>query len=88
MCFYYTISGGNVALTQNYLNTLTNGEHAVKLYSGDKVATATIAIKNNAVVKAAGTGDIGIALYAGMAIVSLLGTGVVIGNRKRKEFRF
>jgi len=81
---YYTVSGGNVTLTQAYLNTLSNGSHTVKLYNGDKVATATITVKNNAVVKSAKTGDIGVGLYGVMAIASLLGSGIVAGKKRKK----
>jgi len=81
---YYTVSGGNVTLTQAYLNTLSNGSHTVKLYNGDKVATATITVKNNTVVKSAKTGDIGVGLYGVMAIASLLGSGIVAGKKRKK----
>jgi len=80
---YYTVSGGNVTLTQAYLDTLTSGQHTVKLYSGNKVATATITVTNSGAVKTAKTGDMGIALYVGMSVASVMGTGIVIGKRKK-----
>ena len=85
-----TISGSNVTLSDAYMKTLSNGKHTVAIENATKVAKATITVNNTTTattakpVTASKTGDAGIALYAGMAVASLLGTGVVITSRKRK----
>lgn len=86
----YTVSGSNVTLSDAYMKTLSNGKHTVAIENATKVAKATITVNNTTTattakpVTASKTGDAGIALYAGMAVASLLGTGVVITSRKRK----
>lgn len=81
---YYTVSGGTVYLTGEFMKTLANGKHTVKLYDGLKVATGTITVTGNMNVVSAATGDMGVALYAGLAISSLLGMGWV-GKKKHDE---
>ena len=78
---YYTVSGGNVYLTDEFMKTLTNGSHTVKLYDGAKVATGTITVSGNAAVTAPKTADAGIALYGVLTVSSLLGMGW-LGKKK------
>ena len=78
---YYTVSGGSVYLSGEFMKTLTNGKHIVKLYDGLKVATGTMTVTGNAAVQSAATGDAGLALYGILSISSLLGMGWV--SRKK-----
>ena len=78
---YYTVSGGNVYLTGEFMKTLTNGKHTVKVYDGLKVATGTMTVTGNAPVQSASTGDTGIVIYGVLAISSLLSMGWV--SRKK-----
>ena len=81
---YYTVSGGNIALSGEFMKTLTNGKHTVKLYDGLKVATGTITVTGNTNVISAPTGDMGVALYAALSVSSMLGMGWV-GRKKHGE---
>ena len=74
---YYTVSGGNVTLTDAFMKTLANGKHTVKLYNGDVVATGTMTVSGNAAVVSAKTADMGVALYGVLSVSSLLGMGWV-----------
>ena len=73
---YYTVSsngsGSIVTLTDAYLATLKAGTYTIKIESATHVSTVTI--KANGTPK---TADAGIALYAVMAVSSLMGTAVV-----------
>ncbi len=75
---YYTVSsngsGSIVMLTDAYLATLKAGTYTIKIESATHVSTGTFTIKANGTPK---TADAGIALYAVMAVSSLMGTAVV-----------
>ena len=75
---YYTISsngsGSIVTLTDAYLATLKAGTYTIKIESATHVSTGTFTIKADGTPK---TADAGIALYAVMAVSSLMGTAVV-----------
>ena len=75
---YYTVSsngsGSIVTLTDAYLATLKAGTYTIKIESATHVSTGTFTIKANGTPK---TADAGIALYAVMAVSSLMGTAVV-----------
>lgn len=83
---YYTVSGSNVIFTAEFLKTLKNGSHTVTVENATRIAKGVFTV-NNPVggAKAPTTADAGIALYAGMAIASVMGTGVVFTSRKRKN---
>lgn len=83
---YYTVSGSNVTFTAEFLKTLKNGSHTVTVENATRIAKGVFTV-NNPVggAKAPTTADAGIALYAGMAIASVMGTGVVFTSRKRKN---
>ena len=78
------MSGGNIVLSGEFMKTLTNGKHTVKLYDGLKVATGTITVTGNMNVISAPTGDAGLALYAALSVSSVLGMGWV-GRKKHGE---
>ena len=75
---YYTVSsngrGSIVTLTDAYLATLKAGTYTIKIESATQVSTGTFTIKADGTPK---TADAGIALYAVMAVSSLMGTAVV-----------
>ena len=75
---YYTVSsngsGSIVTLTDAYLATLKAGTYTIKIESATHVSTGTFTIKADGTPK---TADAGIALYAVMAVSSLMGTAVV-----------
>ena len=81
---YYTVSGGNVVLSGEFMKTLTNGKHTVKLYNGSIAATGVITVTGNT-VQAPRTGDAGAVLYGVMAISSVLGMGWVARKNAAKN---
>ena len=71
---YYTVSGSNVVLSEEYMRTLPNGAHTIRLYDGVTYATATWTVTGNAAtITAPKTADPGVALYAALAVSSALG---------------
>lgn len=83
---YYTVNGSNVTFTAEFLKTLKNGSHTVTVENATKIAKGVFTVNNpTTAVQAPTTADAGIALYAGMAIASVMGTGVVFTSRKRKN---
>lgn len=82
---YYTVSGGNVTLSETYLKTLTNGKHTVKLENDSYIATGEITVNNPAGVASAKTGDVGVVLYVGISLAAVLGSAAVIGTRKKEN---
>ena len=79
----YTVSGGVVTLSEAYLRTLSNGKHTVRVENAKYISTAVITVSNST-VKSAGTGDMGLGLYALLAISSVTGAAW-LGLKKRKE---
>jgi len=93
--------GETIALQKTSGGTPTDGTYSVgdgtvTIYA-TKFSTYAVAYSNatgnhgghsgsGAKINSAKTGDMGTALYCGFAIVSLMGSDVVIGTRKRKEF--
>ena len=80
---YYTVSGSDVTLTADYLKTLRSGKHTVKIENATKVATGSFTLSGSGAGQSSRTGDAGIAIYAAMSAVSLLGSAAWL--RKRKE---
>ena len=78
---YYTVSsngsGSIVTLTDAYLATLKAGKYTVKIENKTHVSTGTFTIKADGTLSSPKTADAGIALYAVMAVSSLMGTAVV-----------
>lgn len=82
---YYTVSGSNVTFTAEFLKTLKNGSHTVTVENATKIAKGVFTVNNPTTAQSPTTADAGIALYTGMAIASVMGTGVVFTSRKRKN---
>lgn len=83
---HYTVSGGNVTFTEAFMKSLSNGTHKVTIETATKIARGTFTVDNGTKpVVSSKTGDAGIALYAGMAIASVMGSGLVLTSRKRKN---
>lgn len=82
---YYTVNGSNVTFTAEFLKTLKNGSHTVTVENATKIAKGVFTVNNPTTSQSPTTADAGIALYAGMAIASVMGTGVVFTSRKRKN---
>ena len=80
---YYTVSGGDVTLTADYLKTLRSGKHTVKIENATKVATGSFTLSGSGAVQSSRTGDPGVAIYFAMGAVSFLGSAAWL--RKRKE---
>ena len=82
---YYTVSGSNVVLSDEFIRSLANGTHTIRLYDGKTYATATWNVTGNtaADIKSATTADPGVAIYAALALTSTLGLAWV--GRKRKD---
>ena len=81
---YYTVSsngsGSIVTLTDAYLATLKAGTYTIKIENATHVSTGTFTIKADGTPK---TADAGIALYAMLAVSSLMGTAVVSKKRRK-----
>jgi len=71
----YFIDNGYILLYAKSFSTYAIGY--TQSYGGGGEATR---------ITSAPTGDAGVVLYVGMVVMSLLGTGVVVGTRKRKKF--
>lgn len=84
---YYTVSsngsGSIVTLTDAYLATLKAGKYTVKIENKTHVSTGTFTIKADGTLSSPRTADAGIALYAVMAVSSLMGTAVVSKKRRK-----
>lgn len=84
---YYTVSsngsGSIVTLTDAYLATLKAGKYTVKIENKTHVSTGTFTIKADGTLSSPKTADAGIALYAMLAVSSLLGTAVVSKKRRK-----
>ena len=83
----YTVSsngsGSIVTLLQSYLDTLKVGKYTVKIENKTHVSTGTFTIKADGTLSSPRTADAGIALYAVMAVSSLMGTAVVSKKRRK-----
>ena len=84
---YYTVSsngsGSIVTLTDAYLATLKAGKYTVKIENKTHVSTGTFTIKADGTLSSPRTADAGIALYAMLAVSSLMGTAVVSKKRRK-----
>ena len=84
---YYTVSsngsGSIVTLTEAYLATLKAGKYTVKIENKTHVSTGTFTIKADGTLSSPKTADAGIALYAMLAVSSLMGTAVVSKKRRK-----
>ena len=84
---YYTVSsngsGSIVTLTDAYLATLKAGKYTVKIENKTHVSTGTFTIKADGTLSSPRTSDAGIALYAMLAVSSLMGTAVVSKKRRK-----
>ena len=84
---YYTVSsngsGSIVTLTDAYLATLKAGKYTVKIENKTHVSTGTFTIKADGTLSSPRTADAGIALYATLAVSSLMGTAVVSKKRRK-----
>lgn len=84
---YYTVSsngsGSIVTLTDAYLATLKDGKYTVKIENKTHVSTGTFTIKADGTLSSPKTADAGIALYAMLAVSSLMGTAVVSKKRRK-----
>ena len=84
---YYTVSsngsGSIVTLTDAYLATLKAGTYTIKIESATHVSTGTFTIKADGTLSSPKTADAGIALYAMLAVSSLMGTAVVSKKRRK-----
>lgn len=84
---YYTVSsngsGSIVTLTDAYLATLKAGKYTVKIENATHVSTGTFTIKADGTLSSPKTADAGIALYAMLAVSSLMGTAVVSKKRRK-----
>ena len=84
---YYTVSsngsGSIVTLTDAYLATLKAGKYTVKIENKTHVSTGTFTIKADGTLSSPKTADAGIALYAMLAVSSLMGTAVVSKKHRK-----
>ena len=82
----YTVKNGTVILSKEYLETLDSGEHTLTAENGLRTNCSNFKVDNGtAMVESSDTGDIGVMLYAGLAVAATLGSGIVIRRKKREE---
>lgn len=74
---YYTVSGKTVTLTEEFLKTLGNGQHSFRAESTIMKGESSFTVTSSK------TGDMGIVLYAALALAGVTGSAIVIG---KKEF--
>ena len=79
----YVVNGSDVTLLQSYLDTLKAGKYTVKIENKTHVSTGTFTIKADGTLSSPKTADAGIALYAMLAVSSLMGTAVVRKKRRK-----
>ena len=79
----YVVNGSDVTLLQSYLDTLKAGKYTVKIENKTHVSTGTFTIKADGTLSSPRTADAGIALYAMLAVSSLMGTAVVSKKRRK-----
>ena len=79
----YVVNGSDVTLLQSYLDTLKAGKYTVKIENKTHVSTGTFTIKADGTLSSPKTADAGIALYAMLAVSSLMGTAVVSKKRRK-----
>ena len=72
-----------MTLTDAYLATLKAGKYTVKIENKTHVSTGTFTIKADGTLSSPRTSDAGIALYAMLAVSSLMGTAVVSKKRRK-----
>ena len=78
----YVVSGSSVRVQGTYTAKLAQGTHVLHVvYNDGRTATATFTINGSTSPK---TFDAGVAVYVGMALMSVTGGALVIG--KKKEF--
>ena len=80
---YYVISGSDVTLTDAYLATLKAGKYTIRIENATHVSTGTFTITADGALSSPKTADAGIALYAMLAVSSLMGTAVVSKKRRK-----
>jgi len=80
---YYVINGSNVTLTDAYLATLKAGKYTIRIENATHVSTGTFTITADGALSSPKTADAGIALYAMLAVSSLMGTAVVSKKRRK-----
>ena len=82
---YYTVSGNSVVLSDEFMRSLSNGTHTIRLYDGATYATATWTVSGNdtPAITAPKTADPGVALYGLLAVSSTFGLAFV--GKKRKD---
>ena len=82
---YYFVSGSNVVLSDEFMRSLSNGTHTIRLYDGVTYATATWTVTGNATptITAPKTADPGVAIYGLLAVSSTLGLAWM--GKKRKD---
>lgn len=80
---YYTVSGTTVTLSESFLKTLKDGKHTFKAENATHIATGTFRTSGGSAVSPR-TADSGIALYAAMSVMSLMGMGWV-GRKRRSQ---
>ena len=81
---YYFVSGSSVVLSDEFMRSLSNGTHTIRLYDGVTYATATWTVTGNATptITAPKTADPGVAIYGLLAVSSTLGLAWM--GKKRK----
>ena len=78
----YAVFGSSVVLSDEFMRSLANGTHTIRLYDGETYATATWTVSGNTIASPK-TADPGVVLYAALAVSATLGLGYM--GKKRKE---
>ena len=89
---HYFVSGSNVVLSEEFMNTLAPGKHTIRVYDGKTYATATWTVEGSASAasqaKTAATGDRGLAPYTVLAVCAAVALCAIVGyaivSKKRR----
>ena len=78
---YYTIINGVVTLSEEFMATLSNGNHTITAENATHMSTATFVV-NNPTAQSPKTGDMGVVAYG---LLSMLSAAGIVTMYKKKE---
>ena len=80
---YYTIANGVVTLSEEFMATLSNGQHTITVENATHVSTATFVVDNPA-AQSPKTGDMGVMVYGLLSVLSTAGVVTIYKKKERK----
>ena len=80
---YYTVANGVVTLSEEFMATLSNGQHTITAENDTHVSTATFVVDNPA-AQSPKTGDMGVMVYGLLSVLSTAGVVTIYKKKERK----